>query len=473
MRNKYVQMSLEDIYNDVSKSMEDKKPALIELLESHIDFESIIPTDFYNAFYQRYGRSHIYHLESYIRLLVLQKLLGISTDVLLLSILKLSTELREFCGFIKIPDASQLTRFRANYCVHLKRMFESLVDLTDPICRKINAKKADYLVYDTTGIELPVAENNPKFFNAKLKEAKKLAKGNPDYDPYRGVYALLPDASATNPDARQQYINGHFCYALKMGVLTNGLGIPRHIVFFDDAFKDKHPDLVQKKTDSPDTDKEIGDSVSLKPFLSDFFSAHPKLSYKTFLGDSAFDSYDNFSILKNEFHFERVCIPINTRNTKSSNAEFNVHGTPICPVDGAEFKFLGKSGGKNRSLRFKWVCPKSVQCGSTRVSCCDTPCTTSSYGKCVYTYPDKDFRLYPGIPRDTEHWGNLYRHRVVIERTINLMKDTFVLDSRKSFRSVSAKADTYLSAITLLIGVLLADSIHKLSLFKSLRKLIA
>ena len=145
MRNKCVQISLEDIYNDVSKSMEDNKPALIELLESHIDFESIIPADFYNAFYQRYGRSHIYHLESFVRSLVLQKLLGISTDALLLSILKLSAELRDFCGFTKVPDASQLTRFRANYCEHLKKMFESLVDLTDPICRKINAKKADYL----------------------------------------------------------------------------------------------------------------------------------------------------------------------------------------------------------------------------------------------------------------------------------------------------------------------------------------
>ena len=120
MRNKCVQMSLEDIYNDVSKSMEDQKPALIELLETHIDFETIISARFYNAFYQRYGRSHIYHLESFVRSLVLQKLLGISTDALLLSILKLSAELREFCGFIKVPDASQLTRFRANYCEHLK-----------------------------------------------------------------------------------------------------------------------------------------------------------------------------------------------------------------------------------------------------------------------------------------------------------------------------------------------------------------
>ena len=199
-------MSLEDIYNDVSKSIEDKKPALIELLDAHIDFEDLIPTSFYNAFYQRYGRSHIYHLESFIRSLVLQKLLGISTDALLISILNLSSELREFCGFSKVPDASQFTRFRANYCNHLKGLFDALVDKTEPICRKINAKKADYLFYDTTGIELPVAENNPKFFNTKLKEAKKLAKGNLDYDPYHSVYGLLPDASKANPDTWQQYI---------------------------------------------------------------------------------------------------------------------------------------------------------------------------------------------------------------------------------------------------------------------------
>lgn len=73
----------------------------------------------------------------------------------------------------------------------------------------------------------------------------------------------------------------------------------------------------------------------------------------------------------------------------------------------------------------------------------------------------------------TSFYNVLYRHRVVVERTINLVKESFVLDSRKTFRSVSAKADTYLCAITQLVGVLLADSIHNFSLFKSLRKLIA
>lgn len=475
MRKKSVQMSLFDIYNDVSEAVEKKKPKIIALLEEHIDFEEIIPESFYRAFYSRYGRDNVYHLESYIRALLLQKILGIPTDKLLLDILRCSSELTDFCGFDKIPDGSAITRFKQRFTDHLAEMFENLVALTEPICREIDAKKSDYLIYDTTGIAFPVAENNPKYLNGILKETKKLVKKNPEINPYGAAYNLMPSESKTNPDARQQYINGHFCYAAKVGILTNGLGIPRHIAFFDEQFRKDHPEICSEKTDNPDSDKEIGDSKSLRPILSDFKKLHPDFSYKTFLGDSAFDSYDNYAMLHKEFGFNRVCVPMNTRNSKNTNAEFDDNGTPICPIDGSPFTFLGESGGKNRSKRFKWVCPKSVhpKGSSTRVCTCENPCTSSSYGRCVYTYPDKDFRLYPGIPRGTEHWDNLYRHRVVIERTIHTMKDTFVLDSRKSHNTVTAKADVFLAGIVQLVTVLLADSMHKQELFKSIRKLIA
>ena len=33
----------------------------------------------------------------------------------------------------------------------------------------------------------------------------------------------------------------------------------------------------------------------------------------------AFDSYDNYSMLKNEFGFIRACIPLNLRNSKASS----------------------------------------------------------------------------------------------------------------------------------------------------------
>ena len=78
------------------------------------------------------------------------------------------------------------------------------------------------------------------------------------------------------------------------------------------------------------------------------------------------------------------------------------------------YERLSRGEAKNRARRFKWVCHKSKRKGTTRVCTCDTSCTDPIYGRCVCTYPAKDFRLYPGIPRGTEHWDNLYRHRVLI-----------------------------------------------------------
>lgn len=473
MQNKHKQTSLFDIYSCVSQAMEENKPEIIRLLDEHIDWDCLIPQSFRFAFYNHYGRKHIYHLESFIKALVFQKFNGIPTDKLLIAFLKTSNELRIFCGFGKVPDASQFTRFRAHFCEQLKEMFERLVEMTEPVCRKIDAKKADYLIYDTTGIELPVCENNPKFLNAKLKAAKNIAKKNPDFNPYALAYSMLPDTSKINPDAKQQYINGHFCYSMKIGILTNGLGIPRHIEFLDDDFKKKHLEIVEKKSDAPDIDKEIADATSLIPVLSNFFVAHPFLSYKTFIGDAAFDSYQNYTELMTKFKFQRACIPINRRNTQNSDVPFDAKGTPVCPIDGTPFTFLGKSGGQKRALRYKWVCHCSVKNGNTRICTCEHPCTNSKYGRCVYTYQNQNFRICPGIQRNTDHWKNLYKHRTTIERTINLLKDTFVLDARRSTRSVSAKADTYLAGITQLCGVLLANSIHELKLYKSIRKLLA
>ena len=472
MRNKNVQMSLLDTYDDVCAVMEEDKPAFLAMLEEHINLRELIPNEFYRAFYRRFGRPRDYSLEGFIRFFILQKTIGIS-DSTLLTLLKMCRELLEYCGFDKTPDASKITRFRQDFVGYIQKVFENLVEVTEPICRELDSKKADYLIYDPTGIEVYVAENNPKFLNGKLNQAKKMAKKNPDLNPHALAYSLLPETAAANPFVKQQYINGHFCYAHKAGILTNGLGIIRDIAFFDDEFKRRHPEVVSQKTDNPELDKEIGDSVSLKPVLSDFFKKHPGFSYKTFLGDSSFDSYDHYRMLRGEFGFERMCIPLNSRCSVSAHSDFDSNGTPICPVDKTPFTFLCTSGGKSRSLRFKWVCHKSERRGSTRVCSCDSPCTDSSYGRCVYTYPDKNLRFYPGIPRGTEHWDNLYRHRVLVERTIYILKEPLGVASRKSFSSRSAKADLLLAGITQLVGVVLAKAINKPRLFKSIRKLVA
>jgi len=469
-------MSLHDTYNDVRTAIEEGKPELIVLLEKHINFRELIPAEFYWAFYRRNGRPREYSLEGFIKLFVLQRIIGIEKDSTTITVLKMCRELREFCGFddiCDVPDASKITRFKQDFVFYIQKVFENLVEITEPICREIDSKKADYLIYDPTGIKAYVAENNPKFMNAKLTQAKNLSKQTPGLKPHILVYSLLPDTSAANPFVKQQYINGHYCYAHKAGILTNGLGIIRGISFFDDDFRRRHPEIVVQKSDNPELDKEIGDSVSLKPVLTDFFMAHPTFSYKTFIGDSAFDKIDNYTMLRDDFRFGRVAIPLNPRNSQNAHTDYDSNGTPICPIDKTPFTFLGKSGGKNRSLRFKWVCHKSEPIGRNRICTCDNPCTESSYGRCTYTYPDKNFRLYPGIPRGTEHWDNLYRHRVQIERTINIIKDPLGAASRKSFSQRTAKADLLLAGITQLVGVVLADAINKRELYKSIRKLVA
>ena len=53
---------------------------------------------------------------------------------------------------------------------------------------------------------------------------------------------------------------GHFCYGRKFGIITNGLGIPRHIDFFDEDFKTRHKDYIYEDTDSPNFDKSVSDN---------------------------------------------------------------------------------------------------------------------------------------------------------------------------------------------------------------------
>lgn len=228
MRNKFVQMTFSDIYSDIEADVITQHDDFLDLLDEYIDFNAIIPYSFFRAFYKDTGRKHDNSLESFIRGLVIQRFRGFDKDTNFLLLLRTSPVHADFCGFYKIPDAPAWSRFKSQYTDEIAGVFERLVEITEPICRKLNKKKADYLIYDTTGFELPVAENNPKFLNALLKSSKKYAKDNTDYNPYIGAYSMMPDTSEKCTDAKQQYINGHFCYAVKAGI-TTAVGTRRSI----------------------------------------------------------------------------------------------------------------------------------------------------------------------------------------------------------------------------------------------------
>jgi hypothetical protein len=457
-------MSLFDIFKDVENALETDKPLLFRLLDEHLDWDEIIPFAFFMAFYKQYGRPREYDLESFLRALFLQRVFHYVEDSQLLNTLRFSKEMREFCGFAKVPDASKLTRFKQDFCDHIRAVFERLVELTEPICREMDAALSDILIKDTTGIESYVAENNPKFPRNKSDESHE----------YSGV-------AASNPAVKHQYINGHMCYAQRAAILTNGLGIIRHLDLLDLDFRLRHPEVpAEKRTNNPEIDKEIGDSTALKPVLQDFRAAHPSFRYGTFSGDSAFDSYDNYSFLLQKYGFDKAVIPINPRNSAVSDAkDFNEIGTPLCPLDQTPFLFHSKSGGKHRSLRLKYICPKATRMGTgikTGVTwrCgCDTPCSDSKYGKCVYVYPNKDLRLYPGISRDDPTFEVIYKQRTAVERSISSIKQTLGLEGRKTSNVLTTKADLFLAGIVQLLCVLLAEKLHKPALARRTRLLLA
>ena len=143
------QISLAEIFEDRQNEFDNDKPALLSLLETHINLDEIIPITFCNHFYASTGRT-----------------------------------------------------------------------------------KADMTIFDSSGIEAFVTENNPKYANRIIKQLKAYVKAqgfDKSFDPYKAAYGSMSSHASANPEIKQLYINGHFCYVFKFGIVTNGLGIIRHI----------------------------------------------------------------------------------------------------------------------------------------------------------------------------------------------------------------------------------------------------
>ena len=487
----YKQLSVADILQDCQNKFENDKPAFLSLLEQHIDMDEIIPLSFRNHFYASTGRTRKYPLQAFLWALIIQRIFSIPTDELLLVFLAYSKPLREFCGFTKVPDVSKITRFKQDFLEDLQVVFDNLVDLTEPICQAIDSDKANMTIFDSSGIEAFVTENNPKYANRIIKQLKAYAKAkglDESFDPYKVAYGSMPSHAAANPEIKQLFINGHFCYAYKFGIITNGLGIIRHLAFYDKDFFESQPEItLEKKSDSPDEDKSVYDSRLLIPTLKDFFKKHPVINPKTFLGDAAFDTMELYKELLtgdtfgNSRHFQKVYIPLNTRSgLENPDYIINADGIPCCPHDETlPMKSEGISKLRSGVTRYKFVCPKikwekNPETGKyIRVCHCDNPCTTSSCGRMVYIYPEKNLRAYPGMLRGTEDWDNTYKIRTAVERDINHIKENFCLAGRRTQNKKTLHADLILAGITQLFTVVLADKIQHHEYIRSLKPLIA
>ena len=477
------QLSLADIFSDCKNKFENDKYYFLSLLENTININEFISINFSSRYYASTGRPRKYPLYAMIWALILQKIFSIPTDSLLIIFLKYSKELRDFCGFTKVPDASKFTRFKQDFLQDLQSMFDNLVDITEPICQNINSDLASMTIFDTSGVEAYVTENNPKFANkviAQLKSFKKVMKINDSYDPYKAAYKSMPSSASSNHDIKQLYINGHFCYVYKFGMITNGLGIVRDISFFNKDFLRQHPEItVDKKSDSPDEDKSLHDAKALSPVLKDFFSKHPSIKPKTFLGDKAFDSANIYKSLLQDFNFSKAYIPLNSRSKpKNPDCPVNDSGIPCCPYNpNLVMKSECSCKRKNGLIRYKFSCPKvnyiKNDLGKYKRHCfCDNPCTSSASGRMIYIYPEKNLRFYPGTLCDTEEWDNTYKIRSVVEQNINNFKDSYCIAGRKTQNEKTIHSDLIISGIVQIITVVLADKIHKYQFLKTIKKLV-
>lgn len=192
----YKQISLVDIFNDCQNKFDIDKYEFLEILSRTIDLDEFVPASFISHFHASAGRPRKHKLFPMLWALLLQRIFSIPTDSLLILFLKYSQELREFCGFDVVPDASKFTRFKQDFLLDLQSMFDQLVDRTEPICQSIDSSKASMLLFDTSGIEAWVKENNPKYAHRIIKQLKAFKKANgldDSYDPYKAAYgSCLP-----------------------------------------------------------------------------------------------------------------------------------------------------------------------------------------------------------------------------------------------------------------------------------------
>lgn len=168
----YKQLSLADIFTDCQNKFDNDKYQFLELLENTLNLDEIVPASFVSHFHAATGRPRKHLLYPMLKALLLQLIFSIPTTSLLIVFLKYSQELRDFCGFDVVPDASKFTRFKQDFLSDLQSMFSQLVDLTEPICQQIHKDKAAMLLFDTSGIEAWVTENNPKYANRIIKQLK-------------------------------------------------------------------------------------------------------------------------------------------------------------------------------------------------------------------------------------------------------------------------------------------------------------
>jgi hypothetical protein len=149
--------------------------------------------------------------------------------------------------------------------------------------------------------------------------------------------------------------------------------------------------------------------------------------------DKASDALGMYRLGYERWHTALV-IPLNERNqghcTYDPPLTLTPTGTPICPGD-RPMVYWGHCPDRQR---LKWRCPlKSGKKAERQKPCpCQATCSSSAYGRVVYTYPKDNYRLFTPIPRDSDLWQQHCDHHSCVERSHKRKKYDFLLNQTRT-----------------------------------------
>lgn len=123
MATKYHQISLKETFSSCQDMSIDDTPSFFRLLDEHFDISQYVPQPFTMLFTNPEAGKRVYPLTGFLSALILQKILSIPTDSMLIIFLSLCKELRDYCGFSKVPDAPLSTRFKQDFLPYIEQMF--------------------------------------------------------------------------------------------------------------------------------------------------------------------------------------------------------------------------------------------------------------------------------------------------------------------------------------------------------------
>jgi len=170
------------------------------------------------------------------------------------------------------------------------------------------------------------------------------------------------------------------------------------------------------------------DGVTGVVALAEARKLYPQFCFESFLGDGAHDNYATYQLL-HEWGM-KAFIPLNKKNKGNlkypQSIEVNGNGVPICIAN----KEMIYDGFMKDRCRIKWRCPLAVG----KICSCDfkEKCSPSAYGRCVYTKPEWDLRLFTSVPRGSDAWKLEMNKRTASERVNKRILNDYELESSHS-----------------------------------------